>query len=221
MSTENPIEDQPKVPEKVEDSPAKADPSPTPPWGDEFDAEKAWNLVQNLRSDNKKLSGREVLSADAKQKLAEYDKLVEASKSDLERLQDSVSAEKARADRLLTSAVASKVEAQAASLFADPSDAAAFLNLDEYAKPDGTVDSDKIKADLADLLTRKPHLGRTEEAREPKPYSGQGASSSGPVGKPQLTLEEVRTLSAAGKHEQIEEARKAGQLDAILGATKQ
>lgn len=220
MNTENPNEDQPKAPEAGEDPSAQAAASPAPPWGDEFDAEKAWNLVQNLRIDNKKLSSREVLSADAKQKLAEYDKLVAASKSDLERLQDSVSAEKARADRLLTSAVASKVEAQAASLFADPSDAAAFLNLDEYAKPDGTIDSDKIKADLADLLTRKPHLGRTEDAREPKPYPGQGASSSGPVGKPQMTLEEVKRLAAAGKHEQIEEARVAGQLDAVLGANK-
>lgn len=219
MSTENPNEE-PQQTTKEEAPPAQEAVEQKPPWGDEFDAEKAWNLVQNLRNDNKKLSSREVLSADAKQKLAEYDKLVEASKSDLERLQDAVSAEKARADQLLTSAVESKVEALA-NQFADPSDAAAFLKLDEYARPDGTVDSEKIKADLADLLARKPHLGRTGEAQEPKPYPGQGASGSGPVGKPQMTIEEVRRLSAAGKHEQIEEARKAGQLDAILGATKQ
>lgn len=220
MNTEKPDEIQQQAPEKVADPPAQDAAESKPPWGDDFDAEKAWNLVQNLRTDNKKLSGREVLSSEAKQKLAEYDKLVEASKSDLERLQDAVSAEKARADLLLSSAVAAKVEAQAAGLFADPSDAAAFLKLDEYAKPDGTVDSDKIKADLADLLARKPHLGRTDDVRQPKPYPGQGASGSGPVGKSQMTLDEVRSLSAAGKHEQIEEARLEGRLDAILGATK-
>jgi hypothetical protein len=29
----------------------------TPPWGDDFDAEKAWTLVQNLRADKDKLQG--------------------------------------------------------------------------------------------------------------------------------------------------------------------
>jgi hypothetical protein len=29
----------------------------TPPWGDDFDAEKAWTLVQNLRGDKEKLQG--------------------------------------------------------------------------------------------------------------------------------------------------------------------
>jgi len=29
----------------------------TPPWGDDFDADKAWTLVQNLRGDKDKLQG--------------------------------------------------------------------------------------------------------------------------------------------------------------------
>ncbi|KTR04356.1 hypothetical protein [Curtobacterium luteum] len=29
----------------------------TPPWGDDFDAERAWTLVQNLRADKDKLQG--------------------------------------------------------------------------------------------------------------------------------------------------------------------
>lgn len=29
----------------------------TPPWGDDFDAEKAWTLVKNLRGDKEKLQG--------------------------------------------------------------------------------------------------------------------------------------------------------------------
>lgn len=29
-----------------------------PPWGDDFDAEKAWNLVKGLRSDKETLAKR-------------------------------------------------------------------------------------------------------------------------------------------------------------------
>ena len=30
----------------------------TPPWGEDFNAERAWTLVQNLRADKDKLSGK-------------------------------------------------------------------------------------------------------------------------------------------------------------------
>lgn len=65
----------------------------------------------------------------------------------------------------------------AADGFADPEDAAAFLDLSKYAK-DGDIDTSAIKADLGDLLARKPHLGKTPISRPPAPNPAQGAGEA-------------------------------------------
>jgi hypothetical protein len=55
--------------------------------------------------------------------------------------------------------VRAEVKAAAAGKFADPADAAAFLNLDEFeVDEDGEVDQDAITTALGDLLKKKPHL---------------------------------------------------------------
>ncbi len=55
--------------------------------------------------------------------------------------------------------VRAEVKAAAAGKFADPGDAVAFLNLDEFeVDEDGEVDGDAISAALDDLLKKKPHL---------------------------------------------------------------
>lgn len=64
------------------------------PWGDDFDPERAWKLVENLRADQAK----------SKAKLAEYDKAAQeradAEKSELERATERATrAEQALADR--------------------------------------------------------------------------------------------------------------------------
>ena len=51
---------------------------------------------------------------------------------------------------------------------ADVTDPEAHLDLDGYIGDDGDIDTDRIKADLADLLERKPHLGKPK-APEPEP----------------------------------------------------
>jgi len=84
-----------------------------------------------------------------------------------------------RASKLLNRAVSAEVKA-AASGFADPEDAAAFLDLSKYATPDGDVDTEALKSDLADLLVRKPHLGKTPGSRLPAPNPAQGSSGAGP-----------------------------------------
>ena len=66
----------------------------TPPWGEDFNAERAWTLVQNLRADKDKLSG----------KVGEFEKAAQdaadAKRSDLERaIARAEKAEKAIADR--------------------------------------------------------------------------------------------------------------------------
>lgn len=64
----------------------------TPPWGDDFDAEKAWKLVRNLRADKEKLAARPVLSDEQQQQLDEYNALVEASKTDAQRREEAANA---------------------------------------------------------------------------------------------------------------------------------
>ncbi|WP_045746396.1 hypothetical protein [Actinoplanes rectilineatus] len=55
--------------------------------------------------------------------------------------------------------VRAEVKAAAAGKFADPADAIAFLDLDEFEVDDeGEVDADAITAALTELLTKKPHL---------------------------------------------------------------
>jgi hypothetical protein len=55
--------------------------------------------------------------------------------------------------------VRAEVKAAAAGKFADPGDAAAFLDLDGFeVDEDGEVDGDAIAAALDDLLKKKPHL---------------------------------------------------------------
>src|SRR5690606_24279189 len=71
-----------------------------------------------------------------------------------------------RVQALTERAVRAEVRAVAAADFADPADAVAFLDLSAYVDDDGEIDSDRIKADLADLLERKPHLAKA--AAEPE-----------------------------------------------------
>lgn len=156
----------------------------SPPWGDDFNPEKAWSLVQNLRADKEKLQQRPTLTDEQRTKLAEYDRLAEASKTELERAQEAANREADRAKSLLSRAVKSEVRALAQG-FADPEDAAAFLDLSKYATGDGDIDSESIKADLADLLQRKPHLGKLPESHVPAVNPAQGSSSQGArVGTP-------------------------------------
>jgi hypothetical protein len=91
-------------------------------------------------------------------------KLTEAGKKDdevdIEKVRREAAAEvMSRASRMILS---SKVEALAANDFADPADAAMYLDLKDYeVDDDGKVDERQIKRDLKELLTRKPHLKRT------------------------------------------------------------
>ena len=163
---------------QVQPEPAAAAPA-SPPWGDDFDAEKAWNLVQNLRADKERLQQRPTLTDEQKSRLAELDRLEEASRTDLERAQQAAQQHESRAQALLDRTVRAEVKAMAAAGFADPEDAPAFLDLKKYASADGDVDAAAIQADLADLLARKPHLGKSPTTRVPAPNPAQGASGSG------------------------------------------
>jgi len=209
-----PAPDAPK-PTAPASEPAAAAPTDTP-WGEDFDAEKAWSLVQNLRADKDKLSKRETLTPEQKAKLAEFDRLAEASKSELEKAQEAAQKNAERAQALLNRAVQAEVKALASG-FADPEDAHVFLDVKKYAADGGDIDTEAIKADLADLLARKPHLGKSPQSRVPAPNPAQGSSGGGQSGAPQLSEADVKAMYAAKDYAGIEKARAEGRLSKLLG----
>lgn len=142
-----------------------------------FDADRAKRAINKKNAENKSLRDRlkelEPLARKAKE-------LEDAQKSEQERLAEQLTAQQEKAAKAIRTAVASKVEALAAQQFADPEDAAGALDLTAYVDDDGVIDTDAIKADLADLLKRKPHWAKAPDGpRSPRPDRTQGSSGNG------------------------------------------
>jgi multidrug efflux pump subunit AcrA (membrane-fusion protein) len=110
-------------------------------------------------------------------KVAEFE---DRDKSDLEKATAAADRAAQLAAAATSRAVRAEVKALAADQFADPSDAAAFLDLTAYASADGEIDTDAISKDLTALLESKPHLGRPAGPRPPKQDPGQGARPPAP-----------------------------------------
>ena len=117
----------------------------------------------------------------AERKVAEFERqaqeAADAKKTAEERAQEAATHSEARAQAFRDRAVKAEVKALAASDFADPEDASAFLDLGGYVNDDGDVDMDAIKSDLADLLDRKPHLAKSDRPG-PKPDLSQGSGGN-------------------------------------------
>ncbi|MGI5274865.1 hypothetical protein ACQEUU_37430 [Nonomuraea sp. CA-218870] len=118
---------------------------------------------------------------DLEKQLQEYR---DKDKSDTERaLARAENAEK-RAEALLERAVRAEVRALASGQFEDPEDAITYLR-EKFGgySDDGDIDAGQIKADLADLLDRKPHLAKKaaaepEKRRPPAPDMTQASSAN-------------------------------------------
>lgn len=154
-----------------------------PPWGDDFDSAKAWKLIENLREDNKRRTNSEVTKlqqqiADLKPLADEAQKLKDAQKSDVERLTEQLTTLQTSVRDARVQAVRGEIKSMAATAFADPEDAAAFLDPKKYLNDAGQYDEKAIKSDLEDLLKRKPHLARELDRtpRTPAPDRSQGSS---------------------------------------------
>lgn len=89
------------------DQPTQTDEQP--PWGTDFDAEKAWRLVQNLRADKEKLAARPAMSDEQRQQLDEYSALVEASKTDAQRREEAANAAQRERDDAMAEATRYKI----------------------------------------------------------------------------------------------------------------
>ncbi|MFE0647498.1 hypothetical protein ACFVZH_02755 [Streptomyces sp. NPDC059534] len=163
------VEQQPQEQDSAQEADGKKD-----PWSD---PEAARKEIEKLRREaaghRTKVRELEPLAAKAKE-------LEDAQKSEAERLTEQLAAERERATSATRSAVTAKVEALAAKTFADPTDAASALNPSDYVDDSGSIDTDRIKADLDDLLQRKPHWAKAPEGpRRPAPDRTQGSSGNG------------------------------------------
>ncbi|MFB6977695.1 hypothetical protein [Streptomyces scopuliridis] len=118
-------------------------------------------------------------AAEAQRKVAEYE---DRDKSELEKVTAKAEKLAERAEKATKRAVLAEVRAAAAE-FADPDDAAAFLDVTAYTSDDGEIDTEAISGDLAALLERKPHLRKPAaepQKKKPKPDPGQGARPTDP-----------------------------------------
>jgi hypothetical protein len=133
----------------------------------------------------------------ARELAAQVKQFEDRDKSEADKASDRATAAEQRAAALLTRAVRAEVRALAAETFADPADAAAFLDMAQYADDAGEVDAEKIKTDLAELLTRKPHLAKTPGRTGPKPDPSQGP-------KPPVGLEDqIRAAEKGGRWREV------------------
>ncbi|KPC96293.1 hypothetical protein ADL27_04400 [Streptomyces sp. NRRL F-6602] len=160
-----PENEEPQVEEQPETAQEPGGGSPADPWADPAAARRE---IERLRKE----------SASYRTKARE---LEDAQKSEAERLTEQLAAERERAATATRTAVAAKVEALAAKTFADPEDAAGALDLTAYTDEVGAIDTDRIQADLDDLLKRKPHWARPDDngPRRPAPDRTQGSSGNG------------------------------------------
>ena len=106
----------------------------------------------------------------------------------------------------------SELKAAAKGKLADPTDAALYINLDDFdVSDDGEVDSASLEEAIDDLLTHKPHLAAASQRR----FEGDG--DQGARGKSakvqQLTRSDLQNMTP----EEIEIARVEGRLNKALG----
>lgn len=106
---------EPTAPAPAQEPPAGQPPAQqqpeTPPWGNDFDPARAWHTIQSLREKEKELSKQPRMTAEQQAQLAEYQQLIEASKSETERQQEQFAAltreaETARAEAIRYKAAA-------------------------------------------------------------------------------------------------------------------
>ncbi|PXY20886.1 hypothetical protein [Prauserella muralis] len=105
----------------------------------------------------------------------------------------------------------SEIRAAAAKRLADPADALVHLNVDDFeVGDDGEVDGEEISDAITELLKKKPYLAA--QGGTPSFDSARGKGTP----KGQLTRADLKGMSA----KEINAARKAGRLDAVLGKLK-
>ncbi len=158
------------------DTGTETDPETDPAEGLDDHAAK---VVTDIRKDFKRERAQRQA---AERKVAEFERQAQAAadaqKTAEQLATEAAAASDAKAAGFRNRAVRAEVKALAAADFADPEDASAFLDLSTYADDEGDVDTEAIKADLDDLLSRKPHLARSDRPAGPRPDRSQGSGGN-------------------------------------------
>jgi hypothetical protein len=119
---------------------------------------------------------------------AELDQIKAQNQTAEQRQAEELTRWQSEAEKWRTASVGSRIEALAALDFADPSDASgALADPGKYLDAGGQIDENAIRADLADVLERKPHWRRPEGAsppRAPAPNPAQGSGGGRPAADP-------------------------------------
>lgn len=152
------------------------------------------------KAEARKHEARAKKNADAASELA---KIKEANATDQEK---AVNAAKAEVQTVANKRVVrAEVRAQAAGLFADPSDAPLYVDLDSIeVNDDGDPDTDAIGKALKAVLKAKPHLAKAADGK-----TGPGNPGFGPGGATPGSPEDYAARIAA--------AEKAGDVKESIG----
>lgn len=126
-----------------------------------------------------------------------------------QQLEQRTAALEAQTKRTLDYAICSA----AAGKLIDPSDALAFVDTSSLLTDAGEIDTDKIDAAISDLLDNRPHLA-ADTRRKPIGSAGQGEGRDRSAIQ-QVTRDQLHTMTPA----QINEARKQGRLNHLMGAS--
>lgn len=189
----NPDQDQDPVVEPV----AAVEP---PPWGDDFDPQRAWSTIQKQRDEAKELRAKARQADDALTRLKEIE---DADKTELQKLEERVAEFEQREqqwqtekrDTALRLAVAEKAQELG---IVSPRLALAALKLEgadvEWSDGGEPTNLDSL---LSDLLEREPGLRGTPAPR--KPGNVNAADGVKDVPPPALTEEELQMAARFGK----------------------
>jgi len=180
--------------------PSPTDPpaSKTPPWGDpeNFNAEKAWELIQNLRTekgDPAKVTELEAKLAEVEStRQAQMDALAKAlgvkdddTPPDPAKLAEQITAEQSKTSAAETRAAAAERQLAVFKIAADPEvagnaaallDSASFLDSLKDIDP---ADTEKVQAAIETAIEKNP-LFRASQAPATPPFPG-GPRSSAPA----------------------------------------
>ena len=142
-----------------------------PPWGsdEEFQPDKAWKLIQNLRAEAAEFKSK------AQPVLEEHERLRRASQTELEQVREDLNAIAEREAAWRAKAVAAEAKTLAAQ-FIDADAAMALVgDLSNCVTEDG-IDTEAIADRFNYLASNKPHLLKQEPRFTPNRAQGQSGT---------------------------------------------
>jgi hypothetical protein len=163
----------PQVQEVPVQQPAQQEPANQPPWGDanNFDPDRAWRLIENLRDELKTYKDR------TDPIVEEHEKSRRAAMDESARLKEDLGRTSSELEAWRTHAVQSISTQMAASRFIDSDAALALVGDLSQFTANGRVDTDKLSLAFDQLAASKPHLvAQQQQQRGFTPNRAQGAS---------------------------------------------